>query len=232
MFYFYDWTFLILIPGLILSAIAQGMVSSAYSKYSRVPTSNGLTGSQAAEDIMRNNGLTGVRIHLISGTMTDNYNPSDKIMSLSNNVANGATVAAVGIAAHETGHALQDAQNYFPVRVRNFIVPICGFASNAAFPLFFIGLIFGRTASFGTMLMDIGILLFCVAFLFYLITLPVEFNASKRAIQALTTENLIAPDEVAGVKRVLRAAALTYVASMLMALLNIVRLVAIRGRNS
>lgn len=229
---FFDYSMLILIPGLIISFIAQAMVDRAYAQYSKVPTLNGVTGAQAARDIMNFNGLSGVRIQTIPGVMTDNYNPRTKVMSLSHDVAAGATVAAVGIAAHETGHALQDAANYWPIRFRNAIVPVCGFASQASWPLFLLGLVFAQASRIGLWLMDAGILLFCVSLLFYIITLPVEFNASRRAVQALSQENIIAPEQIPGVRRVLKAAAMTYVASMLMALLNLLRLLVIRGRRN
>lgn len=230
--FFWDPTFLLLIPGIIITLIAQSKVQSAYNKYSRVQTRNGLTGAEAAREIMSANGLSGVGIRQIGGTMTDNYNPVDKVMSLSGPVAGGATIASVGIAAHETGHALQHAAGYWPLKFRNFIVPVCGFASSAAWPLFFIGLIFARTSHIGIWLMDAGIILFAISLLFYLITLPVEFDASNRAVKALRNQNLLQEDEIQGVKRVLTAAALTYVASMLMSLLNLMRLLLIRGRRN
>ena len=151
-----------------------------------------------------------------------------KKMSLSRAVANRASVAAVGIAAHETGHALQDFDGYLPMRFRNFIVPICGFASNASWPLFIVGFFFGNS-QLGITLMDVGIGLFCVALVFYLVTLPVEYNASRRAMAALSSNGIVSEDELAGVKRVLNAAALTYVASMLAAFLNLLRLLVLRG---
>lgn len=228
MFYFWDWTMLLLIPGLIISAFAQAKIKSAYSRYNEVPTANGVTGAQAAREIMQDAGLYGVDIVTIGGELTDNYNPKDKKMSLSRAVANRASVAAVGIAAHETGHALQDFDGYLPMRFRNFIVPICGFASNASWPLFIVGFFFGNS-QLGITLMDVGIGLFCVALVFYLVTLPVEYNASRRAMAALSSNGIVSEDELAGVKRVLNAAALTYVASMLAAFLNLLRLLVLRG---
>lgn len=227
--FFFDSTFLLLIPGIILTIIAQSMVQSAYSKYSRVPTKNGLTGAEAARHIMQGNDLYGIDIQRIGGQLTDNYNPRNETMNLSVPVANGASIASVGIAAHETGHALQHAQGYWPLKFRNAIVPVCNFASSASWFIFFMGLIFARSSEFGYYLMDFGIILFCIALLFYIITLPVEFDASNRAVKALRNQGLLEEDEIKGVKKVLTAAALTYVASMLMALLNLVRLLAIRG---
>lgn len=229
-----DWTWMLLIPGMIISAIAQARVSSAFNRYSRVRTQNGVTGAQAAREIMQDSGLPALRsikIVQIPGELTDNYNPSTKIMSLSSGVMDSATVAAVGVAAHETGHAIQDAVSYGPMRFRNAIVPVCNFASHASWPLFLVGLVFAsRQGSFGLMLMDIGILLYCLALVFYLITLPVEFNASSRALKALNEYQILQPDELQGARRVLQAAALTYVASMFTALLTLVRLLVLRGR--
>lgn len=232
MFLSYYSSMLILIPGLILAAYAQYQVSSAYKTYSRVRTRNGLTGAQAARKLLDINGLSNIGIESIGGNLTDHYDPRHKVMRLSGGVGSQDSIAAVGVAAHETGHAIQDKEGYFPLRFRNAIVPVCNFASNAAWPLFFIGLIFGRGGTgFGVTLMNIGIILFCVSLVFYIITLPVEFNASRRAVAALEEYQLIAPGEEQGGKKVLRAAALTYVASTLMAFLNLLRLLALRNRN-
>jgi len=230
--YFFDWTWLILIPGLIISAIAQAKVSSAFNTYSEVPSENGLTGADAARRLLDANGLSQVRIQGISGNLTDHYDPRDKSMSLSQGVGASKSIAAVGVAAHETGHAIQDAQGYFPLKFRNAIVPVCNFTSNAAWPLFFIGLILGGArSSFGILLMDVGIIFFSVAVVFYLITLPVEFNASHRAVEELKRYSLIRPEEEVAVRKVLSAAAMTYVASCLVAFLNLFRMIALRNRN-
>lgn len=232
MFYSFYGSMLILIPGLILAAFAQYQVSSAYKTYSRVKTSNGLTGAQAARKLLDINGLNNIGIESISGNLTDHYDPRNKVMRLSGGVGGADSIASVGVAAHETGHAIQDKEGYFPLKIRNAIVPVCNIASRAAWPLFFIGLFFSSgSGSIGMTLMNIGIILFCVSLVFYIITLPVEFNASKRAIASLQEYNLIAPGEEIGVKKVLRAAALTYVASALMAFLNLIRLLALRNRN-
>jgi hypothetical protein len=199
----YYWTMLILVPGIIFAAYAQHQVSSAYKAYSKVPTKNGMTGADAAR--------------------------RNKIMRLSSGVGQQASVAAVGIAAHETGHAIQDKEGYWPLRFRGFIVPITGFASNLAWPIFFVGLFFGQASGWGTLFMNLGIILFSFSLFFTVITLPVEFNASKRAITALVDNNLLQPGEEVGVKKVLRAAALTYVAAALMSLLTLIRLVILRG---
>ncbi|KNZ41177.1 zinc metallopeptidase [Acetobacterium bakii] len=226
----YYLSFLILIPGLIFAAYAQYQVSSAYKTYSKVPTKTGITGADAARAILNNNDLKNVGIEDIAGNLTDHYDPRGKVMRLSQGVSQKASIAAVGIAAHETGHALQDKDGYWPLHFRNFIVPVSGFASNLAWPIFFIGLLFGQSG-WGVTFMNLGILLFCLALLFTVITLPVEFNASSRAVKTLVENHIIQPGEEVGVKKVLRAAALTYVAAALMALLNLVRLLILRGRN-
>ncbi|MGV8904988.1 MAG: zinc metallopeptidase [Acetobacterium sp.] len=223
-------TFIILIPGLLLAAYAQYQVSSAYKTYSNVPTKTGITGAGAARAILNTNDLKTVGIEEIGGNLTDHYDPRKKVMRLSQGVSQKASLAAVGIAAHETGHALQDKDGYWPLRFRNFIVPIAGFGSNLAWPLFFIGFFFAQAGStFGVTFMNLGILLFSVAFVFTIITLPVEFNASSRAVKTLIDNQIIQPGEEVGVKKVLRAAALTYVAAALMAFLNLLRLVLLRG---
>jgi len=220
----YFLTFIILIPGLLLAAYAQYQVSSAYKTYSNVPTKTGITGAGAARAILNTNDLESVGIEDIAGNLTDHYDPRKKVMRLSQGVSQKASIASVGVAAHETGHALQDKDGYWPLRARNIIVPVAGFGSNLAWPLFFIGLIFAQG-----WLMDLGILLFSVALLFTVITLPVEFNASSRAVKSLVDNQIIQPGEEVGVKKVLRAAALTYVAAALMAFLNLLRLVILRG---
>lgn len=220
----YFLTFIILIPGLLLAAYAQYQVSSAYKTYSNVPTKTGITGAGAARAILNTNDLESVGIEDIAGNLTDHYDPRKKVMRLSQGVSQKASIASVGVAAHETGHALQDKDGYWPLRARNIIVPVAGFGSNLAWPLFFIGLIFAQG-----WLMNLGILLFSIALLFTVITLPVEFNASSRAVKSLIDNQIIRPGEEVGVKKVLRAAALTYVAAALMAFLNLLRLVILRG---
>jgi len=224
----FDWTFLILIPGMIVAAYAQFQVSSAYKAYSKVRTKNGITGAEVARTLLDSNGLSTIGIEGVAGNLTDHYDPRSKVMRLSQGVGQQASIAAVGIAAHETGHAIQDKEGYGPLRFRSFMVPITGFASNLAWPLFFLGFFFAQT-SWGFALMDLGIVLFSLALLFNIITLPVEFNASKRAVEALMDNHLILPGEEIGVKKVLRAAALTYVAAALMSLLTLLRLLILRG---
>lgn len=229
---FFDWTWIILIPGLIISIIAQAKVSSAFNAYSRVTSSQRLTGAETARRLLDFNHLN-VSIHGIQGNLTDHYDPRNKSMALSDGVGNSDSIAAVAVAAHETGHACQDGEGYFPLRFRNAIVPLCNFTSNMAWPLFFIGLIFGGRYGnqVSIILMDVGIWFFMIALIFYLVTLPVEFNASHRAIVMLKQYNLIAPQEERAVKKVLSAAAMTYVASTLVAFLNLIRMLALRGRD-
>ena len=224
----FDWTFLLLVPGMIVAAYAQFQVSSAYKAYSKVRTKNGITGAEVARTLLDSNGLSTIGIEGVAGNLTDHYDPRSKVMRLSQGVGQQASIAAVGIAAHETGHAIQDKEGYGPLRFRSFMVPITGFASNLAWPLFFLGFFFAQT-SWGFALMDLGIVLFSLALLFNIITLPVEFNASKRAVEALMDNHLILPGEEVGVKKVLRAAALTYVAAALMSLLTLLRLLILRG---
>ena len=217
--YYYDPTYLLLIPGVILAMVAQGMVSSAFSRWSQVRSRTGVTGAELARRILDRNGCQDVRIAHIPGKLTDNFDPENGVLRLSDEVFASDSVAALGVAAHEAGHAIQDAQNYAPLRIRSSIVPVANIGSTAAMPLFFIGLF----ASWQP-LMRIGIYCFALSVLFYLVTLPVEFDASSRAVAILDAGGL-PEEELRGVKAVLRAAALTYVASALQALLQLLRLV-------
>ena len=217
--YYYDPTYLLLLPGVILALVAQGLVSAAFSKWSTVRSRTGVTGAQLARRILDMNGCEDVQIQHIPGKLTDNFDPENGVLRLSDEVYGSDSVAALGVAAHEAGHAIQDAQDYAPLRMRSRLVPVANIGSSAAMPLFFIGLF----ASWEP-LMRIGIYCFALAVLFYLVTLPVEFNASGRAV-AILDEGGLPQDELAGVKAVLRAAALTYVASALQAVLQLLRLV-------
>ncbi|MEA3493340.1 MAG: zinc metallopeptidase [Candidatus Margulisiibacteriota bacterium] len=223
--FFYDPTFLLVIPALLLALFAQSRVQSTYKKYSRVPGSRGYTGAQLARYILDDQRMTNVKIEAIPGSLSDHYDPRSKTLRLSNEIYNSNSVAALGIAAHEVGHAIQDAKAYFPLKIRSSIVPVANFGSWLAFPLFFIGLI-----SEIPQLMDLGILFFTVAVGFSLITLPVEFNASSRAITILQNGRYLMDKEIPMARKVLSAAALTYVAATAMAILNLVRLLILRGR--
>ena len=217
--YYYDPTYLLLIPGIILALAAQGLVSSAFAKWSRVQSRTGVTGAELARRILDQNGCEDVRIQHVPGRLTDSFDPENGVLRLSDEVYASDSVAALGVAAHEAGHAIQDAQDYLPMRMRAAIVPVANIGSAAAMPLFLAGLVFSWQP-----LMRVGIYCFALAVLFYLITLPVEFNASGRAVAILDAGGL-PQDELAGVKAVLRAAALTYVASALQALLQLLRLI-------
>lgn len=219
MFYYYDPTYLLLIPGLILALYAQFKVSSTYARFKREPSRSGLTGAQIARQILDTNGCGDVRIERVPGSLTDHYDPENGVLRLSEEVYGSRSIAALGVAAHEAGHAIQDATDYGPMRIRATLVPVANIGSSAAIPLFMLGLIFSWEP-----LLKIGILCFSLAVLFYVVTLPVEFNASGRAV-ALLASSYLPEDEVQGVKKVLSAAALTYVAAALQAILQLLRLV-------
>lgn len=218
--YYYDPTYLLLVPGLILAIVAQLLVTSAFTKWSRVRSSTGLTGAVIARRILDANGCENVMVAHIPGKLTDNFDPENGTLRLSDEVYGSDSVAALAVAAHEAGHAIQDAQNYVPMRVRARIVPAANIGSMAAGPLFFLGLV----ASWQP-LMRLGIYLFALAVLFYIVTIPVEVDASRRAILILSTG--LPEEEMRGAKAVLRAAALTYIASALQALLQLLRLMAL-----
>ena len=224
---YWDQTIIILIPALIFSLIAQLMVKGAFSKYSGVRNSRGYTGADAARDILDRNGLSYIRIEHINGELTDHYDPGANVIRLSDSVYNNDSVAAVGVAAHEAGHAVQYAEGYGPIKVRSAIIPITQFGSNLSTPLVILGIIFSSNV-----LITAGILLFCTVVLFQAITLPVEFNASGRALKVLREEHFLDDDEMKGAKSVLTAAALTYVAAMFSALASLARLLLIRNRNN
>ncbi len=224
--YYYDPTYLLLIPGLLLALYAQFKVNSTFNRYKQVRSSARMTGAQIARAILDSNGCRDVAIERVAGSLTDHYDPRDNVLRLSGEVYGSSSIAALGVAAHEAGHAIQDAQDYKPLRMRANLVPVANIGSNAAIPLFMLGLIAGWQP-----LTKIGILCFAFSVLFYLVTLPVEFNASNRAVSVLESGYLPA-EEVKGVKAVLGAAALTYVAAALQAVLQLLRLVLIaRGRD-
>ena len=224
---YWDQTIIILIPALIFSLIAQLMVKGTFSKYSGVRNSRGYTGADAARAILDRNGLSYIRIEHINGELTDHYDPSANVIRLSDSVYNNDSVAAVGVAAHEAGHAVQYAEGYGPIKVRSAIIPITQFGSNLSTPLVILGIIFSSNV-----LITAGILLFCTVVLFQAITLPVEFNASGRALKTLRSSHFLEDDEMKGAKSVLTAAALTYVAAMFSALASLARLLLIRNRNN
>ncbi len=222
-----DVTYLIfIIPAAIIALLAQAQLKSTYAKYGQMFNREGLTGAEAARMILDRNGLSHIRIERISGKLTDHYSPKENVIRLSDSTFNAATIGAVGVAAHEAGHAIQYDVGYFPIRLRNGIIPVCQIGSHLSWPLFLLGLIF----QYG-ILLDIGIVLFCLATLFQVITLPVEFNASRRAMETLENESMLAPDELKGARKVLSAAAMTYVAALVTALAQLLRMLALRSRN-
>jgi len=224
----YDPTFILLLPAMVFAMWAQWKVQHTYTEMSKVRAANGMTGAAMAKDIMRRNGVTDVAVEEVGGVLSDHYDPRSKTVRLSSGIARGDSVASIAVAAHEVGHVLQHAQGYPGLALRSAIAPVASIGSMAAFPLFFIGLIFNIPGLSKT-LMDVGILLFSGAVVFHLITLPVEFDASKRALVQLTSSGSIAPQEVAGAKKVLDAAALTYLAAAAMAALQLLRLMMIRN---
>ncbi|ADU51033.1 peptidase membrane zinc metallopeptidase [Thermaerobacter marianensis DSM 12885] len=225
MFYFDPLYMLFVGPALLLALWAQSKVSSAYETYARVRAANGLTGAEVARQMLRQAGIDDVRVEPIGGRLTDHYDPRSKVVRLSEGVFYGSTVAAQGIAAHEVGHAIQHATGYVWLGLRNAIIPVTQFGSQLAFPLFFLGLIMQLDP-----LVNLGILLFSLAVLFQVITLPVEFNASGRALATLAGGGYLRGEEMRGARAVLQAAALTYVAAMVMAVMQLLYLLALRGR--
>ena len=222
----FDATFLVLVlPALLFSMWAQYKVTSSFSTYSRQQTRSGLTGADAAREVLRYAGVYGVKIERIQGELTDHFDPRENVIRLSESVHDVPSVAAVGVAAHEAGHAIQYAQSYSPMKVRAAIIPVTSIGSKLAVPLIIAGLIFEFTG-----LINIGILLFGAVVLFQLVTLPVEFNASRRAVEILDSSRLLDADEVPASKQVLNAAALTYVGALAVSLAQLLRFVMIAGR--
>jgi Zn-dependent membrane protease YugP len=216
-------SFILLIPALALGIYAQAKVSSAFNRYSQIPSARGLTGAQGARLVLDSAGLSNVGIEVAGSKLSDHYDPRTKTLTLSPQVGNSNSLAALGVAAHEAGHAVQDSEGYAAFRLRSAIVPVANIGSNMGFILFFVGLVFYRNG----LLMALGILLYSAAVLFTLVTLPVEFNASRRAMTLLENRSILVGDELAGARKVLSAAALTYVAAALMAILQLLRLVLI-----
>ncbi|MDL2226014.1 zinc metallopeptidase [Eubacteriales bacterium OttesenSCG-928-M02] len=223
-FFYYDATYLLLIPGILLALFAQLYVNSAYKKYQSVPTLSGFTGADAARRILDENGLSAVTIEKVSGQLTDHYDPRHNVLRLSPAVYGTGSISALALAAHEVGHAVQKNTGYAFLSIRNAILPVVQVCSYAAIPLLILGI-----ALEAFYLTDIAIILYASVILFHLITLPVEFNASRRAIALLERGGYLQYGEITGAKKVLRAAALTYVASALMAILQLLRLVLLSG---
>lgn len=237
MFYGIDPTIILLIPAILFTVYAQGKVKSAYAKYSNVQTRRGMTGGEVARRILDSNGMQHVPIEIIPGQLTDNYDPTKDVMHLSEEVCNGSSIASVSIAAHESGHAIQDAKEYRFLKFRIGMVPVVNTMSVASWPLIIIGIMLVamgsvETAGIGNMLLNLGIIAFCAVVLFHTVTLPVEFNASNRALKQLQAIGAVDGDELKGAKRVLSAAAMTYVAALAVAVMNLIRILMIRGSNN
>ncbi|MCH3964040.1 MAG: zinc metallopeptidase [Clostridium sp.] len=224
---FFDSSFIILIPALLVAAYAQYKVSATFNKYSGYRSRNGYTGAQVARSLLDSSGLYDIPVEVIPGRLTDHYDPGKRVMRLSQDVYYGNSVASIGVAAHETGHAIQHQNRYIPLIIRNSIVPIASFGSNASWILFILGFMFGIRG-----LVDLGIILFTAVVLFQIVTLPVELNASRRALRILDSKAILYGDELDGARSVLSAAAMTYVAAALTAIANLLRLIFIsRDRN-
>lgn len=221
---FFDWTMILLIPAILVSMYAQAKVNGAYAKWSQVRSTSGISGAMAARELLRQAGIHDVEVEMVQGHLTDHYDPRSKKLRLSPQVYNSSSIAALGIAAHETGHAIQHDVGYYPLALRNSLVPVANIGSNLAFPLIIIGLLFGNPT-----LAIWGVYAFTAVVLFQLVTLPVEFNASSRAVALLEGSGFITRNEVQPTKAVLNAAALTYVAAALTAVLNLLRLLIISG---
>ena len=233
MYYYYDYSWFDLLPAILLTMITQARINSAYRTYSQVPVSTGITGAEAARAMMDANGLSGVAINILNGgnSLTNYYDPRSKSLNLSREVYASRSVSAVCIACHEVGHAIQDATHYAPLALRNGIVPVVNLTQMVSWPLIFFGLIMSAASPYGSMMFLIGVVCFLVVIFFHLITLPVEFNASNRALQNLRELRLVNEDDYVGSRTVLKAAAMTYVAALATAIASLLRVFVIAGRS-
>ncbi len=229
-YYYFDPTYILVLIGVVLCLAASGYMRSTYTKYQSVRSLSGMTGAEAAQRILSYVGIYDVRIEHISGNLTDHYDPSNKVLRLSDTTYGSASVAAVGVAAHECGHAMQHANGYVPLTLRGALVPVANFGSTIAWPLIIFGLLIGTRSS--DILITIGILCFSVAVLFQIVTLPVEFNASRRALRILNESAILNPQELTLTRKVLTAAAMTYVASAASAILQLLRIILLTRRRS
>lgn len=221
---FFDRTFIFVLIGMGISMAASAYVNNTFKRYDKIKSLNNVTGTQAAQYILENQGITGVTVQAIAGDLTDNYNSGNKTLNLSEATAQSTSVAAIGVAAHECGHAVQDAKGYFPLKLRSAIVPVANIGSTIAMPLILIGLLFQ-----GSFLINVGLIAFSMALVFQLVTLPVEFDASRRALQILGDGGLLTEDELPEARKVLVAAALTYVAAAVSTFLQLLRLIILFG---
>ena len=229
-YYGFDWTYLVLVlPCILLSLWASSNVNSTFKKYSKQYSSRRLTGAEAAQRVLSANGVRGVRIERVSGNLTDHYDPKTNVIRLSDSVYSDTSTAAIGVACHEAGHAVQYAENYGPIKIRAAIIPITNFGSKIAMPLILLGILCTFLGSFSDTLVYMGIAAFGMSFVFQIVTLPVEFNASRRAMQAIESANILTEEEQRGARKTLTAAAMTYVAATAVALAQLLRLIMIFG---
>lgn len=224
-YYYWDPTYILVVIGAVICMIASARVKGTFNKYSQLRSMSGMNGAQVAQRVLQAAGIYDVQVRHVSGSLTDHYDPRTKTVNLSDPVYNATSVAALGVAAHECGHAIQHAKSYAPLSIRSALVPIANFGSMLAWPVILIGLFFNTRSS--GLIIDIGILLFSAAVLFQLVTLPVEFDASRRALVMLRTQGILADDELRYTRRVLKSAALTYVASAAAAIIQLLRIILI-----
>ena len=231
-FYGFDWTYVVLVlPCILLSLWASSNVNSTFKKYASQFSARRITGAQAAQRVLSANGVSGVRIERVAGNLTDHYDPKANVIRLSDSVYDATSTAAIGVACHEAGHAVQYAQNYGPIKLRAAIIPITNIGSKLAMPLILIGLLLAAAESISFTFVYLGIACFGLSLVFQLVTLPVEFNASRRAMEAISTGNLLTEDEQRGARKTLTAAAMTYVAATAVALAQLLRLLLLFGGN-
>ena len=229
-YYGFDWTYLILVlPCVIFSLWASSSVNSTFKKYSQQLSIRRITGAQAAQRVLAHNGVSGVRIERVSGNLTDHYDPTTNVIRLSDSVYDATSTAAIGVACHEAGHAVQYAQHYAPIKLRAAIIPLTNFGSRIAMPLILIGILLTFLGGFSTVLVNLGIACFGLSLVFQLVTLPVEFNASNRAMKAIETAGILTEEEQQGAKKTLKAAAMTYVAATAVSLAQLLRLILLFG---
>lgn len=235
MFYYgFDWTYVVLVlPCVIFAMVASANVNSTFKRYSKELSRRHLTGAEAAQRVLSANGVSGVRFERVSGSLTDHYDPRSNVIRLSDDVFGSTSIAAIGVACHEAGHAVQYAKGYAPIKLRAAIIPVTNFGSRLAMPLILLGLLFSAGSYFGDTMVYLGIACFGLSVLFQLVTLPVEFNASRRALQAIESNELLTEEEYRGARKTLTAAAMTYVAATAVALAQLLRLLMIfDGRRS
>lgn len=229
-YYGFDWSYLVLVlPCVLFAAIASARVNSTFRRYSQQMSARRITGAEAARRVLDANGVHGVQIQQIAGNLTDHFDPKSNVIRLSEKVYGSCSTAAIGVACHEAGHAVQYAQSYFPIKLRAAIIPITNFGSKLALPLIIVGILLSYLGNFSYVLVDLGILCFSLSLIFQLITLPVEFNASRRALSTIEQRELLTPEEQRGAKKTLRAAAMTYVAAVAVSLAQLLRLIMLFG---